>query len=300
MKGTYTKKRALFELHIAVFLFGFTAILGDLIKLSALNIVWWRVVITTISLVFLIRMRGIFKRYSRRLILIYVGIGILVGLHWVTFYGAIKLSNVSITLVCMAVASFFTAFLEPLIMRTKVKRRQILFGLAIIPAMYLVVREVNPSMWWGVPVGLLSAFLAALFATLNKRYINDAPILEITFLELGSAALFLSLVVPFQDFSLPNNFWPSTTDWVYLIVLALLCTTFAYVFSLRPLKVISAFTANLTINLEPVYGILLAAVLLNDHKELSGNFYIGVLVILVLVFSYPLMKKRNRVVDESN
>ena len=145
----YNSRRAFLELHIAVLLFGFTAILGDLIDLPAVTIVWWRVLMTCLSLVFIVRAASILRRYSRRLLSMYAIIGMLVGMHWITFYGAIKLSNASITLVCMSVASFFTAFMEPVIMKKRVENLQILFGLGIIPAMVLIVREIDPDMWWG-------------------------------------------------------------------------------------------------------------------------------------------------------
>lgn len=286
-------QRAYLELHIAVFLFGFTAILGDLIQLSALVIVWWRVLITSLSLVFVVKVVRLFQTMPRKLILQYMAIGTLVALHWLCFYGAIKYSNASITLVCMATTSFFTAFLEPMILRRRLQWYQVLLGLLIIPGMMLVVHNIQLSMMVGVWVGLLSAFLAALFATLNKVLIDKSPPMQITFLELGSAWIFLSFFLPFYFAQNPSApLWPNKLDWGYLLVLALLCTTLAYVLSLRALKHLSAFASNLTVNLEPVYGILLAWVLLNEHEELAPGFYWGVVIILLAVFSHPVLKKR--------
>jgi drug/metabolite transporter (DMT)-like permease len=286
-------KKAYLELHVAVFLFGITAILGDLIQLSALLIVWWRVLITSISLVFMIRVVHLFKTLPVKAILQFMGIGILVAIHWLAFYGAIKLSNASITLVCMATTSFFTAFLEPLIMRHRVRWYEIALGLLIIPGMALIVDSTDSSMNLGIVVGLIAAFMAALFATFNKRLIGQSDELSITFLELGSACLFLTLVLPFYILQSeePVQVLPSKMDWVYLMILALLCTTLAYVLALRALRYISAFAANLTVNLEPVYGIILAWILLNENEELSPRFYWGVVIILLAVFSYPLIRK---------
>ncbi len=293
------EQRAYLELHIAVFLYGLTAILGDLIELSALSLVWWRVLITSISLVFLIRLRKMFRELPLKIILQFMGIGVLVALHWVCFYGAIKLANASISLICMATTSFFTALLEPLIMKSRIKGYELVLGIMIIPGMFLIVNGTEFAMMNGIWVGLISAFLAALFGTLNKKMIGKTKEINITFLELGSAWLFLSLVVPaFMYFAKAEvQMWPSQTDWVYLIILSLLCTTLAYILSLRALNHLSAFAANLTINLEPVYGILLALFILNDHEELDTNFYIGVVIILLAVFSYPFLKRRFRKVS---
>ena len=288
------EKRAYLELHIAVLLFGFTAILGDLIQLSALAIVWWRVFITSISLLFLIRGGKALRRLPWPTILQFMGIGVLVSLHWLAFYGAIKLANASITLICMATASFFTSFLEPLIMRQRVRWYEILLGMAIIPGMALIVSSTDSSMNLGILVGLSAALMAALFATLNKKLIGKADEMSITFLELGSAWLFLSVVLPvyISQSETSIQLLPSRIDWLYLIILSLLCTTLAYVLALRSLRHLSAFASNLAVNLEPVYGIALAWFILQDHKELSPGFYGGVLIILAAVFSYPMVRKR--------
>lgn len=289
------EKRAYLELHIAVFLFGFTAILGALIQLSALAIVWWRVLITGASLLLLIRGGRALRPMPWPVILQFMGIGVLVALHWLAFYGAIKLSNASITLICMATASFFTALLEPLIMRQRVRWHEILTGLAVIPGMALIVKSTDPSMNTGILAGLSAALMSALFATLNKKLIGRSDEMSITFLELGSAWLFLTLALPFyigQSGGINQLLPTRTEDWIYLVILSLLCTTLAYVLALRALRHLSAFASNLAVNLEPVYGIALAWFILKDHKELSPGFYWGVLTILAAVFSYPLLRMR--------
>ena len=286
-------KRAFIELHIAVILFGFTAILGDLIQLHAVMIVWWRVLITCISLLFFVKFGKAIIDVPRDKIAKYCAIGILVALHWITFYGAIKISNASIALICLASTSLFTSFLEPLILSRRIEWLQVRMGLLIIPGMWLIVNHIDTHLMNGVWLGLSSAFFAACFSTLNKLLIDDADPYTITFLELGSAWLFVSLMIPIVLWSGEVlQYWPSATDWIYLLILSLLCTTLAYILSLRALKYVSAFTANLTINLEPVYGILLAIVILNDHKQLNNSFYIGVALICGVVFSYPVMRRR--------
>jgi len=288
------EKRAYLELHIAVFLFGFTAILGDLIQLSALVLVWWRVLITSLSLLFLIRPIHLFRSLSRGMILRFMGIGVLVALHWLAFYGAIKLSNASIALVAMATTSFFTSLLEPWMLTKRVNWLEMGLGLLIIPGMILVANSTSLGMVTGLWVGLLAALLAALFAILNKKYIGAANEMSITFLELGSAWIFLSLVISLYggaSVEFPVIWPPSWTDVGYILILSLLCTTLAYVLALRSLHHLSAFASNLTVNLEPVYGIALAWILLRENEELEAGFYWGGLVILLVVFSYPLLQR---------
>jgi len=280
-----TTQRAYLELHFAVLLFGFTAILGDLITLSALVLVWWRMGITTASIPLLTKIKARLSTLPRSLILRYMSIGVLVALHWICFFGSVKLANASISLICMATTSFFTALIEPLVFRRALKWDELSLGLLMIPGIMLIVNNTEGAMILGILVGLMSAFLASLFAVLNKQLVDEAEPLTITFLELGSGWLFLSLVLPcYFYFNQEMTFLPQGYDWLWLIVLALLCTTLAYVLSLRALKHLSAFSSTLTINLEPVYGILLAWLLLDDAQELSPQFYVGCLLIIGAIF----------------
>ncbi|MBR9922411.1 MAG: DMT family transporter [Bacteroidetes bacterium] len=286
-------QKAYLQLHLAVLLFGFTAILGDLITLAAFPIVWWRVLITSVSLLFLVRLKRMVKEIPRKLFLQYAGIGVLVAIHWVTFYGAIKLSNASITLVCMATTSFFTSLLEPLILRRPIAWYELALGILIIPGMMLIASDLESGMMLGVWTGLASAFLAALFAIFNKVLIDKARPMAITLIELSSSWLFLTLCLPLFFFIQPEaRMMPEGLDWGYLVILALLCTTLAYVLSLLALKHLTAFASNLTVNLEPVYGVLLAMLILKEHQELEPNFYWGMSVILLAVFSYPILKRK--------
>lgn len=287
-------KRAFFELHIAVFLYGFTAILGDLISLSATVLVWWRVLITSISLLFLIRFGQTLKGIPRKLLWEYVGIGILIGLHWITFFAAIKYANASIALVCYATCSFFTSILEPLMTKKKFRWYELGLGMLVIPGMALIVQSLEVDMIIGVWIGLFSTVLIAVFSILNKIRINDLDTPTLTFIEMSSAWVFISLILPFYFYWNPDiHFIPNSSDWIYLLILALACTTLALVLNLRALKHISAFASSLTYNLEPVYGIILAIFILKENKELTPTFYLGVLIILTSVFIYPFLQKNN-------
>jgi len=287
------RRRAYIELHIAVILFGFTAILGDLISLSAIVLVWWRVLITSLSLLLLIRVGKLFRDVPRDKLWKLAGIGVLVGIHWITFYGSVKLANASIALVCFATTPFFTAFIEPLISKQRIKWVDVALSLLVVPAMILIVNSTDLGMMPGIWIGLFSALVIAFFAAFNKKMVGVADELSVTFIELGSACLFISIILPFYFiFSEGSTFWPTKIDWVYLLVLALLCTTFAYVLALRSLRHISAFASNLTINLEPIYGVVLAIFILKENEELSLSFYIGALLLMLTVFFYPLISKR--------
>lgn len=288
-------RTAYIKIHIAVLLFGFTAILGDLIQLPAISIVWWRVLITSFSLFFLIRFGKTLKNLSFKQIKIYVMIGIIIGLHWICFYGSVKLSNASVCLICMSTTSLFTSVIEPILVRTKFNKFDLMMGLLIIPGILLVVNNIDIQYMMGVWVGLLSAFLAAIFSTLNKAYIKNADPYTISFIELSGAWMMISVlmvIMQLTGFSIDAWLPPSVTDWLYLILLSLLCTTLAQVLTLQALKSLSAFALNLVVNLEPVYGIFLAVIILKEHKELNLMFYLGATIIVLSVLLYPFLSKK--------
>ena len=279
------------QLHVAVFLYGLTAILGDLISIPSASLVWWRVAITSFSLIFLIRFGADLLKIPTKLILKMLGVGIIVGIHWVAFYGSIKYANASIALIALSTTTLFTSFLEPLIFRRKPDPIQILFGLLIIPGIYLIVRNIEGTQLTGLYIGILSAFMASLFSVFNKDLVERVEPFPLTFLEMIGVFIFLTILYPIFADNYFNPFVPVGMDWIYLLILCLLCTTFAYYLGLLALKKMSAFETNLIINLEPVYGIILAIIILKEHRELDFKFYIGVVIILLVVFSYPVVKK---------
>lgn len=290
-------QKAYLQIHLAVLLAGFTAILGKMIQLSALVMVWWRVLITSLSLMLLINVFKLLRTLPRRQLLILMGIGSIVGIHWLAFYGAIKLSNSSVGVLAMGSTSLFSAILEPLLLKKKFNKLEVGLGLLIIPGMALVVNGIDFSMVDGLVVGVLAAVLAALFAILNKSQVGQIDALSMTFVELGSACLFLGLIIigsGLTNGEFPVMLPPHWSDWIYLLILALMCTTLGYVLSLNALKHLSAFISNLTMNLEPVYAIVLAWLLLNEDKEVSSTFYWGAAVIMVVVFSYPFLNRKMR------
>ncbi len=278
------------QLHIAVFLYGLTAILGDLITIPATSLVWWRVFITSLSLLFFIQFGRSLLSVSRKHTIQLLLIGIVIGIHWVTFYGSIKYANASIALIALSTTTLFTSFIEPLVFKRRPDIIQIIFGFLVIPGIYLIVRNIESYLMTGLYIGIVSAFMASLFSVLNKTLVDKIEAFSMTFLEMLGVLIFLSLLYPvFAEYYSP--FVPSGNDWPYLIFLALFCTTLAYYLGLLALKKLSAFETNLIINLEPVYGILLAILILKEHHELNMKFYLGVVIILAVVFSYPFAKK---------
>lgn len=289
------ERKAYLELHLAVFLFGFTAILGDLIDLPAIALVWYRVMLACISFLFFFRVRNALKKIPRELAVKYLLIGAIVALHWVAFFGAVKLANASVTLICLATTSFMTSILEPIIIKRPFYWYETALSILIIPGMILIVQALEAHFYLGIAVGLFSALLAALFGILNKKLITRSDPLTISAIEMGGAFMFLSLLLPVLFlFGADLNLKPSASDWIYILILALLCTTLAYALALRALHHLSAFVTALSINLEPIYGIVLAIVILKEHHELSPQFYLGGALILIAVFSYPIVHKRFR------
>lgn len=286
-------QRSYLDMHIAVFLFGFTAILGGLIQLPSLMLVWWRVLITAIAIFTYGDIVNKLKILPRSIIYKLLGNGGIVALHWLTFFGSVKLANVSVALVTFATTSFLSSLIEPLMTKQRVKGYEVILGIFIVPAMILIVGGLPKGMIGGFIVGLVSALLAVVFSVINKKNIQKAPPLSIMFLNMSGGWILLSVIVPFYlYFDTSAIFLPSTTDWIYLVILALVCTNLGYFLSVRALRHISAFTSNLIVNLETVYGILLAWLILNEDKQLTPSFYLGAILIIISVFSYPFIKNR--------
>ncbi|MHB1588256.1 MAG: DMT family transporter [Metallibacterium scheffleri] len=286
--------RARLQIHFCVFLWGFTAILGKLITLAALPLVWWRMLLVSGTLLLVPRVWRALRVVPLRLALAYAGIGVIVSLHWLTFYGAIKLANASVAATCIAVAPLFLAFLEPLLARRRFELRELLLALVVVPGVALVVDGVPAGMRVGVAVGVLSALLVATFSALNKRLVAHADPLAVTALELGAGAAFLTMLAPLLPHS--GSAWPlpDAHDALLLLILAYACTLLPFALSLHALRQVSAFSMQLITNLEPVYAIILAIVLLHEQRVLDARFYLGVMVILGAVFLHPLLSRRRR------
>lgn len=283
--------RAWLQIHFCVLLWGFTAILGKLISLPAVQLVWWRMLLVSAALLLVPRVwRGLLA-LPWKLIAIYTGIGVLVALHWLAFYAAIKLSNASVAATCMATGPLFLAWIEPLIASRKFNRREVWLGVLAIPAVALVVGGTPDSMRLGIVVGVIAAALVAVFGALNKRYVERADPLTVTSIEMIAGVLLFTLIGPAIMGDAPMFTWPSARDFGWLVALAYGCTLLPFALSLVALRHLTAFGAQLAVNLEPVYAILLAIPLLGEQRELNWQFYLGVAAILAVVFAYPLLSR---------
>ncbi len=280
------------QIHFCVFLWGFTAILGKAITLPALPLVWWRMTLVTAAL-FLIPgfWRGL-KRMTLRQIAIFSGIGVVVAMHWLTFYGAIKLSNASVAATCMALSPVLIAIVEPWIVGRSFDWRELIFGAAVVPGIVLIVGGTPAGMRPGIAVGILAAFFVSIFGSLNKRFIQEAGALTITGLEMGAGAISLAMASPFLPSTESAFVRPDPHDTVLLLTLALGCTLLPFALSLVALRHLSAFATGLAVNMEPVYAIILAILLFGEQHELSATFYLGVVIVFAVVFSHPLIAAR--------
>lgn len=276
-------KSALIKLHTAVFLVGFTGILGVLIQLSEMPLVWYRIMITVVSLFVLLKWRGQQLQLPAASIKKLLLIGSVIALHWVCFYGSIKFSNVSIALVCFSSTGLFTALLEPLLVTGKIRWVEVLLGLFSLAGIYLIF-HFDDRYQTGIIVGLVSAILAALFSVLNKKHLAIADAQVIMLYELAGGLLVLTLLMPLYIYFFPHTvLFPSLSDWGWLLILSWVCTIVAMKLMLESLQKVSAFTQNLSLNLEPVYAIIMAFILFDENKDLQPSFYYGVGLILVSV-----------------
>ena len=317
---TSPRTKAFIALHVAVFLWGFTAILGKLISYGSITLVWHRMMLTAIIYLLMPPVWKSLKGLSLHTIFIFLGIGLLVCAHWLTFYGSIKLGNsVSVTLAFLGSASFFASIIEPLVLKQPFSKRDIYMGLIVVLGIlfiYFSLPENQPghvakvgdvSYGWAVITGLLSAALAATFTTLNKANIHRAKPLAISTLEMISGALVLSVVVAlistdhipwlpslnFDSLSL-ENIASGPWDLIWIILLALLCTNLTFYLGTYALNQLSAFTANLTVNLEPIYGIVLGAAIFQENKDLNIWFYTGASIILGAIFTQAYRSNRKQ------
>ena len=282
-------KKAFIQLHIAVFLAGFTAILGKLILLNEGMLVWYRILITVIVLGAWLMYKKQLERIPGKDMLKIAGVGLIIALHWVTFYGSVKYANVSVALVCFSATGFFTALLEPLILRKKIVWIELGLGLLAISGIYIIF-DFHPQYKTGIFFGLLSAVGSALFPVMNKQLLLRFTPRTLTLYELGGGLLLLSAILPYYLSHFPASYYfPTSSDWGWLIILAVLCTVVSFDLQLNALQKISAFTANLTYNLEPVYGIILAFVFFGENKMLHPGFFLGLIFILLAVVLQMLM-----------
>jgi len=278
-------------LHVIIFMWGFTGILGKLIHLDAYYLVWHRVLIALVALgIALAFMRKSVKLPNFTSFLKIAGVGLFVVLHWMSFYKSIQLSTASLGILCLSTATLHVTWLEPIIMKRKFSWIEFLLGTLVIYGIYFVSSDFDANDKEALIYGLFSALFAALFSVFNAKLAQDTPSYQITFYEMVSALVFLTIVLVFQGNFTAELFQMTLSDFLWLLFLGIMCTSFAFLATIEVVKRLGAFTVSLSINLEPVYTILLAIAILNEDEMLGSHFYIGSAVIVVVVIANAVIK----------
>lgn len=276
-------KKAFLQLHAAIFLAGFTGVLGRLIELNEALLVWHRMMFASIALLILFFSTKKISKTNLHDASVLMGIGGIIALHWVSFYGSIKYANVSVSLVCFSAIGFFSAILDPLISKRKFEWIELFLGGVVIIGIYLMF-HFDPRFRTGILFGIVSSLLAAVFPILNKQMMQKHQPETITLYEMTGGFFILTVLLPFYLAYFPTQqLLPTIPDFLWLLVLSLFCTVLAFNLSVRSLSKISPFTVNLSFNLEPVYGIALAFIFFKEYKEVGLSFYIGIAIIFLTV-----------------
>ncbi|MBA4057057.1 MAG: EamA family transporter [Marivirga sp.] len=284
-----------FKLHFIVFLWGFSAILGKLVSIPAVEMVLYRSLLAAIGMaIVILATRGNFRVAQPEIIKLTL-IGFIVALHWVAFFGSARVSNVSVSLVGFATNSLWAALLEPWFNRSRVKKFELLLGLVVLFGLYIIF-SFDFQYKLGLLFGIVAGFTSALFSVFNSRLVRTIPAFTITLYEMIGAFLGLCLFLPVYKITWAENellrLAPAPMDWVYIGILALVCSVYAYSTAVELMKKISVFLLQLSLNLEPVYGIIMAVIIFGDEEKMGLNFYIGTSIILMAVLLYPFLKKR--------
>ena len=285
------------KLHFIVLILGFTAILGKLTEVSSLSLVLYRTGFAAIGMAVLAFFRGKSLKLNFREILPLLGTGAFMALHWICFFGSAKVSTVAISLVAFSTTSFFTSLLEPLVKKQKISVIEVLLGVSVVVGLFFVF-TFEFQYILGISIGLVGAFLAAVFSIINSQFAKKYEAQKVVFYEMSGAFLASFIYIPiFIYFTQSSDYQlvPSKNDWLWIAILGFICTVYPYTEMQNLLKKISAFTLNLSINLEPIYGIILGYLVFGEKEKMNFGFYVGALVILVSVLSYPLLLKRVRI-----
>jgi drug/metabolite transporter (DMT)-like permease len=288
-------KKAFLQLHTAVFLAGFTGILGKLINLNEGLLVWYRLFITSVTMWAIFSFTKKLQKITFIDVIKLSGIGFLAAVHWVTFYGSIKYANVSVALVCFSSVGFFTALLEPVILCVRIKWPEVFLGLLVIAGIYIIF-HFDPRYKTGIILGVICAVLLAIVMIFIRQFVQRINSETLLTWQMTGGLITLSAIMPFYMQQFPTNYiFPGLYDWMWLLVLSWFCSVVAFQLSVNALKKLSAFTVNLTFNLEPVYGIILAFAIYKENQYLSKWFYIGfTFIVAALVIHTILVLKEKK------
>lgn len=291
----FQKFRYYILMHLIIFMWGFTGILGKLIHIEAQYLVWHRILIAFISLLiglYLLKMP--MRIHNRKAMLKVFGTGIIVALHWITFYSAIKLSTASLGILCLSTATLHVTWIEPIVFKKKFSWVEFLFGALVIFGIYFVSSDFDETQYLALALGLISALCAGFFSVFNAKLAEEVPSSAITLHEMGIGLVFLSGMLLYNGKLDSNLFKMTGSDFAWLLFLGVCCTSFAFIATIEVMKKLGAFTVSLSINLEPVYTILLAIPILHEDELLNGNFYAGSAMIIVVVIANAIYKSKMR------
>jgi drug/metabolite transporter (DMT)-like permease len=277
------------HLHLIVFIWGFTAVLGALITLDALPLVWFRMLFAVGFIAVFLIYKKIPLRISTKTALQFLFAGLIIALHWFTFFKAIKISNISVTLACLSTGAFFTSLLEPILYGKKIVWYEVFFGLLVVFGLYIIF-NVEGNYFSGMLIALSSAFLSALFAVINSKFVKEHDPILISFYELSGGVVFFTFLLLFSHSFSTTFFSLSAKDLMYLMILSSICTAYAFIASTSIMKFLSPYTVMLTINLEPIYGIILAVLVFKEKERMCFEFYIGAIIILLTVLLNSFIK----------
>jgi drug/metabolite transporter (DMT)-like permease len=283
------------KLHFIVFLWGFSAILGILVTIPAVEMVLYRTIMAAVGMAAVIYFsKGQFKAQTSDLVKLLL-IGFIVSLHWITFFGSGKISNVSVSLVGFATNSLWAAFLEPWFNNTRFKKYEVFLGILVLTGLYIIF-SFDFQYKLGLLLGVMSGFTAALFSVFNSKLVKRIPARTITFYEMIGAFIGTALFLPVYKFTWAENhelqLVPQGLDWLWIALLAGVCSVYAYTVAVELMKRISVFMIQLTLNLEPLYGIVMAVIIFGQKEKMTPNFYLGTFIILSAVVVYPFVKKK--------
>lgn len=282
-------------MHLIIFMWGFTGILGKLIHLPTLPLVWFRILIAGLAmLIGLYLLKLPMRIRDRKSLFKVLGIGVIVSLHWLTFYESIKLSTASLGILCLSTATLHVTWIEPLVFKKKFSWVEFLFGFLVIGGIYFVSSDFDPKQYKALAIGLFSALCAGLFSVFNAKIVEKVPAPAITFHEMIMGFIVLTTVIGFQGNLNASLFKMTTSDLLWLLFLGICCTAFAFIATIEVMKKLGAFTVSLSINLEPVYTILLAIPILHEDELLNGNFYAGSTMIIAVVVANAIYKSWQR------
>ena len=289
------KTKNYIHLHLLVIIAGFTAIIGELITLEAVPLVWYRMIIAALLMIIYIKLKKFSLKVPLKVVIQFSIAGVIIALHWITFFAAIKVSNISITLAMFSTGAFFASLIEPLFFKRKIIGYEIFFGLIVFIGVGLIT-QTEFKYLMGIVLGISSALFSTLFAVLNGRFVKNYKPSIISFYEFIFGVVFISIFLALSGdgFSL-GYFRLSSSDWIYLFILASICTAYAFIGSVQVMKYLTPYSVVLTYNLEPIYGIILAFLIFGETEYMSAGFYAGTAIILLSVFGYPaLVKRRNK------